>query len=383
MKKTVLVFMLIIFSFCVTYAAKLISVPDGFVYVAGVHTEDCKGDLKNVKVSGDGDALIVKYDRARKFIKASSFGEKSSYANFVDVIFSDGYYYAIGVINHFNNESLEINYGTDVLIVKYDSDLNAVKTNIWKQKGDEYPEHITVLKNGNFAICGNSYSKNDKSLGLVAVFDSDLKILANRYFSGSFSKPNDAPITNFACLTENMVGNIIVAGYISNDEPLDFTVKACVYELSAKLDTVRKASFGGRNNEIFFKDIMEVSAMEYILVGHKSGSVCKGVVMEIDQNLKKKSFKEYLPDFAGKTYSFNSFDTVRPSIIGGYMITGCLTGNDSFQYYVNYTTAGGFDGLTPFPPLERINYTVDDDTGFTVIGYDKENKLICQENGWG
>ncbi|MBQ0105678.1 MAG: hypothetical protein KBT47_06555 [Armatimonadetes bacterium] len=383
MKKMISVLALVILCACVSYASKLISVPDGFVYVAGVNSENCKGDLKDVKLQGDDDALIVKYDRKREFVKASSFGEKSAYANFADVLYSDGYYYAVGGINHNYSEKLGINYGTDVLIVKYDKDLNPVKSYVWKQKGDEYPEHIIVLKNGNFAVCGNSYSSNDKTLGMVFVFDSELKILANRFFIGSFSKPNDAPITDFACLTDNMAGNIVVAGYTSNNDPQNLSVKACMYELSSKLDTVRKAAFGGKNNEIYFKDIMETSAMEYILVGHKSGSVCKGVVMETDMEFKKKSFMEYLPDFAGKTYFFNSFDTVRPSIIGGYMITGCLWGNDSFQYYVNYRTAGGFEDLTPFPPLERLNYTVDDDTAFTVIGYDKENNLVCRENGWG
>lgn len=135
----------------------------GFIAVGYTNSSD--GDIKSLN-KGDGDAVIVKFDKNANIIWSKTFGG-SLFDSFEDVTATNDGYVVVGLSESEDEDMKKLNKGyCDALIVKYRKDGKI----IWKKTfgGSGFDSFSSIIfKDRGFFIVGHSGSSDKDLKGLL------------------------------------------------------------------------------------------------------------------------------------------------------------------------------------------------------------------------
>ncbi|MBQ7256423.1 MAG: hypothetical protein IJS60_01850 [Abditibacteriota bacterium] len=391
MKKIILC-LLILSLTASAFASRLLRAGDSLIYVLTIdNTQRGTGDFFELKGDGLSDGVVVKYDKDLTFKKMVNSG-CSYQVSFFDAVYdSKGY---ITVMGYASKEAfgtgilkdLKPKGGADIILVKYDMDLNIVKINNIGTKLNDWGNRIILSSKGNYIVVGH---ETDQTLTKAIIYsvDENLEINNKATFLGSFNKPSDSKFNIFYNVIETKSGDFALCGVIAKSYPEgSYADKGLVVVYDNKFKIKNKASFGTSTQWITLADLIEKPEGGFIIIGRTGGESEKGVLLDLDKNLLKTDVKFHFPTLSGGMPNYNDLLSIQPFTGngGGYLIFGAAFYNKRgyVTYYMVYDSENGFEEICPLPELTDINYYVGPDSSFYIIGYDKEGNLSPNTNAW-
>ena len=391
MKKIILC-LLILSLTASAFASRLLRAGDSLIYVLTIdNTQRGTGDFFELKGDGLSDGVVVKYDKDLTFKKMVNSG-CSYQVSFFDAVYdSKGYLTVMGYASEeaFGTgilKDLKPKGGADIILVKYDMDLNIVKINNIGTKLNDWGNRIILSSKGDYIVVGHETDQTTTKAILYSI-DENLEVNNKATFIGSFNKPSDSKFNIFYNVIETKSGDFALCGVIAKAYPEgSFADKGLVVVYDKDFKIKNKASFGTSSQWITLSDIIEKPEGGFITIGRTGGDSEKGVLLDLSKNLSKIDVKFHFPTLSGEMPNYNGLLSIQPFTGngGGYLIFGAAFYNKRgyVTYYMVYDSENGFDEICALPELTNIDYYVGPDSSFYIIGFDKEGMLTPAPNAW-
>lgn len=386
MKKIILFVLLFVFSLSL-YASNLIEAGDEYIaYVTSVSKSDMnKGSFANLKSKGKDNGIIMKYTKDLSQCTTSIFGAEESVYFYNVVCDKNGDFIVVGVaeesaIGKGDLKNVKSFGGADVILVRYDKNLKLKDVQTFGSAGDDFCSYVTINEKGKILIAGDSVFDDGVTKAFVSMLDDEFKVEIATDFRGSFVSKEDAKVTKFNKVIECKDGSYAIIGYAIDNKDKQ---KSLILKTNYKLVIYDKKSFGNKDGNMFFSDIIEKPEGGFVIVGYSEDKVQKGYVLNLTEGLNKIVALNYLPTFKNKKSSSNYIRTVEPfKDYEGYLITGvCMFDEESMDYYTIYYPETEIFELVPFDERGGLNHLICNDTSFYIIGY-KDDRLVPEEIGW-
>jgi len=160
-------------------------------------------ELKNKRCD---DALIVKFDKNFNILAAETYGgNKNNY--FRDIVINDNNDYIVIGYTHLKNQDYH-----SALIAKFDSNLNILNNKVYAKAYYDDFSSIAIDNDGNYIVAGyTELEDRNKCNILIIKFDRNLNKLATKiYNEDNYSYPYDLAVDDN--------GNCIIIKYISIED---------------------------------------------------------------------------------------------------------------------------------------------------------------------
>jgi hypothetical protein len=173
---------------------------------------------------------------------------------------------------------------TNALVVKFDSNLNILARKIYGGANNDYFYGVTIDSNNNIICAGHTFSEGTAGSTLVVKFDTNLNILARKYYGGA---NNDIG----RCVAIDSNDNIICAGHTFSEGTAG---SALVVKFDTNLNILARKYYDGANEERF-KSVTIDSNNNIICAGwtHSEGTAGSALVVKFDTNLNILARKYY------------------------------------------------------------------------------------------
>jgi hypothetical protein len=213
----------------------------------------------------------------------------------------------------------------DILILKYDSNLNLIKAATYGDSLRNYGWKIKQLSNGNLAVCGYIYDTSTyKYKGILLVTDTDLNIIKDIIFN--YDSNDYLKFENFDIDSND---NIYIVGYIKNTNN---NYKAIIIKVSSDFNTITTKQFGDDSVTkdttyygISINDNDDIFISGYSLENNFV-TICSSIfIYKLDTNLNKLNDVNFRADYAS-TYNYNPFVYLNDSIV--YVVYNNTMNND-------------------------------------------------------
>ena len=374
------------------FASRLFTAGDSLIYVNTIDGSlRGTGDYFELKGDGLSDGVVVKYDKDltfKKMVNSACSYQVSFYDGAYD---SKGYIIVLGYADEgaFGTgilKDLKPKGDDDIILVKYDMDLNIVKITNIGTKASDWGNRVIVSRKGDYIVVGHESEAGCTKAVLYALNDN-LEVKNKTTFAGSFKKPFDSQFTNFRNVIETKDGDFAVCGVTGNVYSEGVSVdKGLVVVYDKDFVVKKKASFGSNTQWITLSDLIEKPEGGFVTIGYTGGDSEKGVLLELNKNLIKTDVKFHFPTLQGENPNYNGLKSIQPFTgnSGGYLIFGgaYYKGKGYVTYYMVYDSENGFDEICALPEKSEIDYYVGPDSSFYIIGYDKEGMLTPEHNAW-
>ncbi len=292
-------------------------------YIAVGKTNSKKiGDIS----TGDGNALIVKFDKDNNIEWQKFYGGKGS-EEFYDVLVDkDENYVVVGYTLSTDIEG-QTNLGaSDGLIVKLDKDGNVLWNTLIGGTDDDYIHAVEQLSNGQYIVVGRSDSpevddvSNNGSLdGFIGTISNDGRLIAKRLYGGSSDEAFYA--------IEIKDDYIYVVGYSKSDigEYKNKGMQDCLFvKFNDDLDVEWEKYFGDTKSDMLraIKNTLDggfiVTGFTYINTPIENGNIVgsSGLTIKYDKN----GNEEWSRIYGGN--SSDSFEKVEQMNNGDYVVVG-------------------------------------------------------------
>ena len=391
MKKLLFSLLLIILSFPI-FASRLLVAGDNLIYALTIDSS-LRGTGDFVELKGDGlcDGVLVKYDKDLTFKKMVS-SACANQVGFYDAAYDKKGYVVVlafaeeGAFGSGILKDLKPIGGTDIVVIKYDMDLNIVNIKNIGSKKDDWGNRIIISDKGQYIVAGRQTQKS-RTEGVLYSLSDNLELIKSATFAGSFEKPFDSEYTNFNNVIETKNGGYAVCGLTAyvNGENINSN-RGLIVVFDENLIVKKKASFGSNTEWITLCDLIEKPEGGFITIGSTGGDVERGVLLDLNKNLIKTDVKFHSPTLRGEKPNYNILKSIQPFMGngGGYLIFGSTYYNNRgyVVYYMVYDSKDGFDEICSLPDKSDIDYYVGPDSSFYIIGYDKEGMLSPDTNAW-
>nr|MDD2434853.1 hypothetical protein [Bacilli bacterium] len=253
----------------------------GYIAVGESNSEDFYGNI----TKGNTDAIIVKFSHDGRIEWSRNFGG-SNFDMFYSVVEDENGYLAVGQSKSSDGDVAGITRGGegDGIIVKYDKNGNQVNKKVYGSSGSwEFFSHVLLTPTG-YAIygCVNANALNGDLVdavtpganltSIVLYLSFNFEVQNRLFFGGSYHDHFYSAINK-----ENRLGQIVVGDSASNDYDMQGMNKGpnnsndgfiVSYDEQGKI--IAKSAFGGNGNDVF-NDVVEVSD-GYIVVGGSGSS---------------------------------------------------------------------------------------------------------------
>ena len=243
-----------------------------FVVVGNSTSSDIEG-LPNM-YGGDGDAIIIKYDKNGNLLWQKSWGGKLISARFRSITSSlDDGIVVVGSSEFSEIEGMTNKGMYDAIIVKYDKDGNILWQKNWGGNGYDDFTGVISTEDGGFIIVGESESNDIEGLqnkgsydAIVLKYDKDGNLIWQKSWGG-----NDSERFTSVAVTEDggfvAVGNTQFIVY-EGDSRLD----AIIVKYNKDGNVLWQKSYGNELNE-FYESVVEIDDYGFVVVGYINSSL--------------------------------------------------------------------------------------------------------------
>ena len=243
-----------------------------FVVVGNSTSSDIEG-LPNM-YGGDGDAIIIKYDKNGNLLWQKSWGGKLISARFRSITSSlDDGIVVVGSSEFSEIEGMTNKGMYDAIIVKYDKDGNILWQKNWGGNGYDDFTGVISTEDGGFIIVGESESNDIEGLqnkgsydAIVLKYDKDGNLIWQKSWGG-----NDSERFTSVAVTEDggfvAVGNTQFLVY-EGDSRLD----AIIVKYNKDGNVLWQKSYGNELNE-FYESVVEIDDYGFVVVGYINSSL--------------------------------------------------------------------------------------------------------------
>lgn len=322
--------------------SSVVEVSDGY-FVVGQSTS-FDGDLEGIGIGGEGDAIMVKYDKSGNVTYKKTYGSTDHYESFYYVTTNESGYIILGTVGSSSKNgdligaSMPGSHLTSI-VLKLSFTFESTGRMFFGGTYHDQFYFASEKENGQGLVvvgdsAGNDYDmaglnkgpNNSLEATIVTYNNSDV-IEYKRGFGGSKTD-------SFRSIVEVEDGYIAVGYSASSDFDMDGISKtnngnydAIIVKFDKTLNNILwKKSFGGSNDDLFY-DIIKVNNTEVIVVGYSNSN-------DIDMSDVEGEYKEGI---------ILRYNVANGSVIGKKMFGG--SDSDSFTSIIrsnnnNYVLAG-------------------------------------------
>jgi len=202
-------------------------------YIAVGESQSSNFDMDGIH-KGNGDAIIVKYNKDGKVMWKKAFGGSSNDILYSVIRDANGNFVAAGYTSSYDKDlaNIKSHWSEDALIIKFDENGEIIWTKIFGGYGGDYFKSIINTNDENIIAVGYSYSNDLDMEGLnkgsedaiIVKFDNQGNVIWKNSFGGSYRDI-------FNSVVESSDGGFIAVG---NSWSIDKDIKDLYY--SARLD---------------------------------------------------------------------------------------------------------------------------------------------------
>ena len=299
-------------------------------YIAVGESWSTDGDLTGLN-KGQGDAIIVKYDKYGEIDWNKNFGGTDGDRFYSITQTLDGGYVAVGYSRSSTGDLPGLNKGyIDAVIVKYDEhgDIEWNK-NFGGSDGDDF-RSVSLSADGGYAAVGYSNSTDDDLFGLnkgytdaiIVKYDEHGNVEWNKNFGGSSDE-------TFESIGQTSDGGYIVSGRSHSTDGDLFDkgdARAIIVKYDEHGDIEWNKSFGGDSDNETFLSVTQILDGGYVAVGYSDSTdgdlayTNKGEFDGIIAKYDKHGEMEWNKNFGGLGWDFLHFVASTPD--GGYVTVG-------------------------------------------------------------
>ncbi len=253
------------------------NVTDDFYAVATDSSNNIVCVGQTVSEGTNGDALVVKFDSNMNIIARKRYGGSVS-----------DRFYGVAVDGSDNiicvGSTTSEGTGGDVLIVKFDNNLNIVARKHYGGSGADIAYAVAVDTTGNVICAGYTSSEGIGSEALTIKLDNNLNILARKIYGGS-------AVDKFYGVTTDSTDNIICVGYTSSEGTAG---EALVVKFDSSLNIIARKRYGGASADAF--NAVATDSTDNIICAGSTASEGAGgdaLVVKFDSSLNILARKHY------------------------------------------------------------------------------------------
>ena len=360
------------------------------------------GSLKSKKIgevsTGNGNGLIVKYDKENK-VEWQQFYGGNGFEEFYDVLVLEDGYVLVGYTLSTDIEGLESLGLEDGLVVKLDKSGNILWQKIIGGSGEDYIHAVKELSNGNLVIVGRSDSKDAYGLenqgaldAFIGILDREGNLISKKLYGG----------LEHDCFYDLEIVNdyIYVGGYANSDLENHANIgmqDSILIKYDSDLDLVWEDFYGKTRTDMIRSVINTVDGGLLVAgITETIDAPSDGAPKGINGYIAKYSYdgkQEWVKVYGGS--STDSFEKVVQMQNGDYVVVGKgysvdiegLTNNgDQESFIVVYDSKGNkiWDKMIGGTKLDILtDVTALDQKNLIAVGYEYSKDIENVDNYGG